>query len=120
MDSVLKLPLMRPVEGHHQNVPFFVCSDMFGGVPFEIAGGDISRLVGVPVAETHQHSVDEIYLLISAEAGDAVIDVEVDGVSSTFTSPCAIHVPAGARHRFITRAAKPGSFCFGILYGSDI
>lgn len=116
--SFSQLPILRKVIGHHHDVPFFVTEDMFGGVPFEIAGGDISNLVGTPVAATHEHTIDEIYFLISANPGDAVIEVEIDGVSKSYTSPSVIHVPANTPHRFITKAAKSGSYCFGILYKS--
>ena len=42
-------------------------------------------------------------------------NVEIDGRVTTFESPAAILVPAGARHQFVTRRASKGSFCFGIF-----
>jgi mannose-6-phosphate isomerase-like protein (cupin superfamily) len=113
--AVRSLPVRRSVEGHFHEVPFFLTREMFGGLPIELAGGDISGLVGVPVADVHAHACDEIYFLIAPEPGAAVIDVEVEGRVTTFESPAAILVPAGARHRFLTRKASAGSFCFGIL-----
>jgi mannose-6-phosphate isomerase-like protein (cupin superfamily) len=109
------LPIWKPVEGHRHEVPFFLTREMFGGLPIELAGGDISALVDKPVADVHVHACDEIYFLVAPEPGAAVIDVEIDGLVTTFESPAAILVPAGARHRFVTRRASKGSFCFGIL-----
>ncbi|MBT9432010.1 hypothetical protein JZM24_07415 [Candidatus Sodalis endolongispinus] len=114
-----QLPIFHHVTGHHQPVPYFLTSNMFGGLPFELAGGDISLQVGQPVAEPHRHEVDEIYLLISPVPGEAVIDVNIQGGVKTYSSPSVIHVPAGATHQFITRKAGLGSFCFGILYRRD-
>jgi mannose-6-phosphate isomerase-like protein (cupin superfamily) len=114
-NAITQLPIWRAVEGHFHEVPFFLSREMFGGLPFEIAGGHIGDRVGKPVAEAHTHSVDEIYFLVSPDPGGAVIEVEVDGVSHVYESPAAILVPAGARHRFITRKASSGSFCFGIF-----
>jgi mannose-6-phosphate isomerase-like protein (cupin superfamily) len=110
------LPLMQPVSGHHNAVPFFITMDMFSGVPFELAGGDISGLVDKPVASSHKHEVDEIYFLISPLPGEAIIDVTIDMETTTYSSPAVIHVPAGHEHNFITRKANKGSYCFGILY----
>jgi len=110
------LPLMRTVEGHHNEVPFFITEDMFSGMPFEMAGGDISGLVDKPVASTHKHKVDEIYFLISPVPGEAVIDVTIDDITITYNSPAVIHVKAQQEHKFITRKASKGSYCFGILY----
>ncbi|WP_282131683.1 hypothetical protein [Pseudoalteromonas aliena] len=113
------LPIFKEVEGHTRSVPFFLCQEMFGGMPFELAGGDISQLVDVPVASSHCHEVDEIYFLISAKPADAIIDVTIDGEVKTYVSPSVIHVPAGKEHQFITKKASSGSFCFGILYGKE-
>ncbi|MDJ0088085.1 MULTISPECIES: cupin domain-containing protein [Pantoea] len=117
--AVTDLPLMLLVEGHHNKVPFFITKEMFYGVPFELAGGDISGLVDKPVADTHKHEVDEIYFLISPLPGEAVIDVTINMETTTYSSPAVIHVPAGHEHKFITRRAGKGSYCFGILYKKD-
>lgn len=114
-DAVRSLPILRPVEGHAHQVPFFLTREMFGGLPFELAGGDISQLVDRPVADAHVHACDEIYLLIAPAPGAAVIDVELDGELHSFASPAAVFVPAGVRHRFVTRRATTGSYCFGIF-----
>jgi mannose-6-phosphate isomerase-like protein (cupin superfamily) len=117
--AVRSLPVFKSVEGHFHEVPFFLTREMFGGLPIELAGGDISGLVGKPVADVHAHACDEIYFLVAPEPGAAVIDVEVEGRVTTFESPAAILVPAGARHRFLTRKAGTGSFCFGILLATQ-
>jgi hypothetical protein len=109
------LPRFATVVGHDDPVPFFLTADMFGGLDFEVAGGDISNLVGRPVAGLHAHDVPEIYLLVAASPGEAVIEVEIDGSVREVVAPAAVYVPAGALHRFVTRRAGPGSFCFGVL-----
>jgi len=109
------LPVMKLVPGHHHTVPFFLTKDMFGGLPFEIAGGEITHLVGKPVADPHRHDVAEIYLLVTPAGGRASIDVDIEGERHTLEAPAAIMIPAGATHAFVTRAASHGSYCFGIL-----
>jgi hypothetical protein len=113
------LPVRRPVAGHHEPAPFYLTADMFGGLPVEVAGGEVHDLVGRPVADPHRHTVDEVYLLLAPEPGGAEIDVEVEGRSWTLAAPAAFHVPAGSLHRFVTRRAMPGSWCLGILMGSQ-
>jgi mannose-6-phosphate isomerase-like protein (cupin superfamily) len=114
-ELIAGLPRYAPMEGHFHEVPIFLALDMFGGLPMEVAGGEISQLVGVPVAEPHVHSVPEIYLLLSPEKGGAEIEIEVEGERFVATSPAAFYVPAGARHRFLTRRAERGSYCLGVL-----
>jgi len=112
------LPLMASVDGHRFPVPFYLTADMFGGVPVEVAGGEICGLVGKPVADPHRHAVPEIYFLVSPNPGAARIAVTVDGESTELSSPALCYVPAGAEHCFLTVEAEPGSYCFGILLGS--
>lgn len=112
------LPILASVAGHHSPVPFYLTADMFDGVPVQIAGGEISRLVGKPVADPHHHEVPEIYFLISPNPGGARIAVTVGGESQELTSPALCYVPAGAEHSFLTLEAEPGSYCLGVLLGS--
>ena len=112
------LPVFRAVDGHHRPVPFILTRDMFGGIPLELGGAEISNLVDTPVAEAHVHDVPEIYLLFAPNPGDAVISIEVDDETYELSSPGALYVPAGRRHRFVTRKAVPGSFCFGLFVHS--
>lgn len=109
------LPVLRDVVGHHSPVPFMLTREMFGGIPVEMGGAEISELVGRPVADPHVHETPEIYLLFSRRPGEAVITIEVEGESFELTSFGAFYVPAGMRHRFITREAAPGSFCMGLF-----
>ncbi|MBB6254525.1 cupin domain-containing protein [Nitrospirillum iridis] len=109
------LPRFAPVAGHFHDVPFYVSREMFGGVPIEIAGGEIAHLVETPVAATHRHDCPEIYLLLSPSPKGAVIEVEVNDQIFTVVSPAAFYVPAGAPHRFVTRRAERGSYCLGVL-----
>ncbi|MFE6049476.1 cupin domain-containing protein [Kitasatospora sp. NPDC056446] len=113
-----RLPLLREVVGHHRPVPFILTREMFGGLPVELAGAEISSLVDQPVAETHVHGVPEVYLLFAPNPGDAEISVEVEDEEFLLTAPAALYVPAGKRHRFVTRRAVPGSFCFGLFVHS--
>ena len=112
------LPVLREVGGHHAPVPFYLTREMFGGIPVELGGAEISELVGRPVADAHVHDVPEIYLLFSRRPGEAEIVIEVEGEEYPLKSPGAFYVPAGLRHRFITKAAAPGSFCFGLFLGA--
>ena len=112
------LPIMAPVAGHHAPVPFYLTADMFGGMPVEIAGGEITHLVNKPVADTHQHDVAEIYVLISPNPGCAVIEVTLDGQTQRVASPAVCYLPARVPHRFVTLEAEPGSYCLGVLLGS--
>lgn len=114
-ELVSDLPRLVPMPGHFHDVPLYLGLDMFGGMPVEVAGGEISELVGRPVAAVHTHDVPEVYLLLSPEKGGAEIEIEVDGSLFVATSPAAFYVPAGARHRFVTKRAERGSYCLGIL-----
>ncbi|AEV87082.1 hypothetical protein ACWT_6065 [Actinoplanes sp. SE50] len=113
------LPLFKAVAGHHQPAPFYLTSDMFGGLPVQLAGGELSDKVGKPVADPHTHPVPEIYLLVSPNPGGARISVLLDGDEHELSSPATLYIPAGAEHRFVTLAAEPGSYCFGVLLGED-
>ncbi|MFD8263148.1 cupin domain-containing protein [Streptomyces griseoluteus] len=111
------IPQFLPVAGHHDPAPFYLTSDMFGGVPVQVAGGPVDHLVGRPVADPHRHEVDEIYFLVSPHPGGARIEVHVDGARHELASPALLRVPAGAEHCFLTLEAEPGSYCFGLLMG---
>lgn len=115
ISSVTGLPVLAEVAGHHRPVPFWLTRDMFGGLPVELAGAEISGMVGAPVADTHTHDVPEIYFLIAPETGGAEILIEIDDTETVVAAPAVVYVPAGSRHRFVTRAAMPGSYCFGVL-----
>jgi hypothetical protein len=111
------LPRFLPVAGHHEAAPFYLTADMFGGMPVQVAGGEITSRVGRPVADPHRHEVDEVYFLISPNPGGARIEVLVAGERHELSSPALLHVPAGAEHCFLTLEAEPGSYCFGLLMG---
>ncbi|WP_018685588.1 cupin domain-containing protein [Actinokineospora enzanensis] len=109
------LPVFKQIEGHHAPTPFFLTTDMLGGLPVELAGAEISNLVDKPVAAPHTHEVPEIYLLLSPEPGGAEIEVRLDGETHTLEAPGALLIPAGSVHCFVTRRAIPGSYCLGLL-----
>lgn len=116
-EIVTGLPIPLATAGHHQPAPFYLTSEMFGGLPFQLAGGELSGLVGKPVAEPHTHEVDEIYLLVSPNPGGARIEVLLEGRRHELASPAAMRIPAGREHCFLTLQAEPGSYCFGVLIG---
>lgn len=115
-----ELPIPLAVGGHHQPAPFYLTADMFGGLPVQLAGGELSSLVDKPVAEPHTHDVDELYLLISPNPGGARIEVRLDGNLHELTSPAVMRIPAGSEHCFLTKEAETGSYCFGILLGDRL
>ncbi|CAI8733006.1 MULTISPECIES: hypothetical protein [Bacillus] len=114
-EIIQDLPKMKEVEGHFHPAPFLLTEEMFGGVNVEIAGGEISELVGKPVASLHKHDVPEIYLLFSPEKGGAKIQIEVEGEEYIVESPATFYIPAGMKHRFLTLEATRGSYCLGVL-----
>ncbi|MEU3573743.1 cupin domain-containing protein [Kitasatospora sp. NPDC036755] len=119
-EIVTALPIPLAVAGHHQPAPFYVTAEMFGGLPVQLAGGELSTLVGKPVAAPHTHPVDELYLLVSPEPGQARIEVHLDGVRHELVSPAVMRIPAGSEHCFLTLEAAVGSYCFGILIGDRL
>jgi mannose-6-phosphate isomerase-like protein (cupin superfamily) len=114
-ETVTELPVFKQVSGHHHPAPFLLTKDMFGGIPVEMAGAEITHLVDRPVAEHHVHDVDEIYILVSPNPKGATIEIECGQDRIVAQSPAAVFIPAGLTHRFVTRAAEPGSFCFGLF-----
>ncbi|GGZ39921.1 cupin domain-containing protein [Streptomyces poonensis] len=119
-EIVSRLPVPLAMAGHQQPAPFYLTADMFDGMPVQIAGGELSTLVDKPVAEPHTHEVDEIYFLISPTPGQARIEVHLAGVRHELISPAVMRIPAGSEHYFVTKEAAVGSYCFGILLGSDL
>ena len=116
-EIITGLPIALAVAGHHQPAPFYLTSEMFGGLPIQLAGGELSALVGKPVAAPHTHDVDELYLLVSPNPGGARIEVVVEGRRHELTSPAVMRIPAGSEHCFLTLEAEVGSYCFGVLIG---
>ncbi|MEU5280207.1 cupin domain-containing protein [Streptomyces asoensis] len=114
------LPIPLAVAGHHQPAPFYLTADMFGGLPVQLAGGELSALVGKPVAAPHTHPVDELYLLVSPNKGGARIEVQLDGRRHELLSPAVMRIPAGSEHCFLTLEAEVGSYCFGVLLGDRL
>ncbi|MFB9902338.1 cupin domain-containing protein [Allokutzneria oryzae] len=114
------LPIPLAVAGHHQPAPFYLTSEMFGGLPVQLAGGELSELVGKPVAAPHTHEVDEIYFLVSPTPGAARIEVMLDGQRHELVSPAVMRIPAGSEHCFLTLEAERGSYCFGVLIGDKL
>jgi hypothetical protein len=119
-EIISELPIPLAVNGHHQAAPFYLTADMFGGLPVQLAGGELSALVDKPVAAPHTHEVDEIYFLIAPAAGAARIEVMLDGTRHELVAPAVMRIPAGSEHCFVAKEAVPGSYCFGILVGDRL
>ncbi|MEV7770865.1 cupin domain-containing protein [Kitasatospora sp. NPDC086791] len=119
-EIITALPIPRAIAGHHRPAPFYLTAEMFGGLPVQLAGGELSTLVGKPVAAPHTHVVDELYFLFSPEPGQARIEVHLDGVRHELVSPAVMRIPAGSEHCFLTLEAAVGSYCFGILLGDQL
>ena len=117
MSVIDDLPWVREVPGHHAPTPFYLTAEMFGGLPVEMAGAELSALVDKPVAEEHEHAVPEIYVLLSPEPGAAEIEVHLAGTVHRVVAPAAFYVPARTPHFFVTKRAVRGSFCLGLLLG---
>jgi hypothetical protein len=118
-EIITELPIPLAVAGHREPAPFYLTSEMFGGLPIQLAGGELSALVGKPVAAPHTHEVDELYLLVSPNRGGARIEVLLDGQRHELTSPAVMRIPAGSEHCFLTLEAEVGSYCFGVLIGEQ-
>jgi hypothetical protein len=117
---IADLPWVKQVAGHHSPVPFYLTAEMFGGLPVELAGAELSAIVEKPVASEHEHAVPEIYVLLSPEPGGAEIEVRLAGKSFHVTAPAAFFVPAGTPHCFVTKHAIKGSYCLGLLLGEPV
>lgn len=115
VQQVDDLPRLVEVDGHHAPAPFYLTAEMFGGLPIEMAGGELSELVDRPIADPHSHDVPEIYVLLSPEPAGAELEVTVEGESYSMVAPSALLVPAEATHRFVAKRAVRGSFCLGLL-----
>jgi hypothetical protein len=65
-----------------------------------ISSRDVSGLVegSEPNVELHEHAVSQTYLLIGAPEA-LEVEIEIEGERGSVTSPAAVFVPAGARHR---------------------
>jgi mannose-6-phosphate isomerase-like protein (cupin superfamily) len=119
MGVIEQVPVLRQVEGHHRPAPFYLTADMYGGIGVELVAAELSELVDRPLADVHRHAVPEIYVLLSRRPGEAEIEIELDGDLHRVVSPGVFFVPAGARHRFVTRRAAAGSYCVGLLLGDE-
>jgi hypothetical protein len=115
VQQVDDLPRLVEVDGHHAAAPFYLTAEMFGGLPVDMAGAELSDLVERPIASPHSHQVAEVYVLLSPEPGGAELEVTVDDEVFQMVAPSALYVPAGARHRFVTKKADRGSYCLGLL-----
>lgn len=107
------LPREELMPGHHHPARIYLGPDDVPGLPIRVAAVDASQLVGQPVANLHEHDVDEIYLVVTPGLR---FEVETDAESVVVRSPASVRIPAGTPHRFIVREAEVSPCTFlGIL-----
>jgi hypothetical protein len=116
---IANLPWVKQVAGHHTPTAFYLTTEMFDGLPLELAAAELSAIVGAPVAAEHEHERPEIYVLLSPEPDGAQIDVHIAGEVHHLRAPAALLVPPHTPHYFITTRAIPGSWCLGLLLQAE-
>jgi len=112
---VTDLPKYVEVTGHHKPTPFWIVPKMFPGVNLRIAGLDVSKIVGAPHASPHIHDSPEIYLAVSENKGDVVIEIQMDDEKFLVESPCAVFIPPGTKHCFTVLKCDSPHYVFGIM-----
>ena len=113
---VTDLPKLVDVVGHHEPTPFWIVPDMLPGVNLGVAGGEAGKSVGKPHADPHVHDHREVYLCITENRGDVVIEVQMNEDKFQVESPFAILLPKGVRHCFqVLKCDTPNYYVFGIM-----
>jgi len=112
---ITDLPKYVEVTGHHKPAPFWIAPNMFPGVNLRVAGLEVSKIVGAPHADPHVHESPEIYLAVSEERGEVVIEVQMDEERFLVESPCAIFIPPGVKHCFHVVKCESPHYVFGIM-----
>ena len=111
---VTDLPKYTEIAGHHKPVPFWIAPDMFPGVKLEVAASDASKMVGAPHAVPHVHNIPEIYLCVSENRGDVVVEIQMDEEKFTIESPFAVFIPPETTHCFIVLKCDSPNYVFGM------
>jgi len=114
------LPRMVDLPSHFHPVPFWVSPDMGEEVNLGVAAVDASKLVGQYLTDAHEHECAEVYMALSPNRGDMVLEITLYDETYTVESPCVIYVPPGVSHRFKTlKCEKEGSYFYGLLLNMD-
>ncbi|MFC1941831.1 cupin domain-containing protein [Chloroflexota bacterium] len=111
---VTDLPKYTEVTGHHAPVPFWIAPNMFPGINIEIAAGEASKMVGNPNAAPHTHDIPEVYLCVTENRGDVVVEIQIGDEKFTVESPFAVFVPPGTDHCFAVLKCDSPNYVFGI------
>ena len=110
------LPQMVDLPSHFHPVPFWVSPQMGEDIKFGVAAVDTSKMVGEYLTDEHAHECAEVYMALSPNKGDMVLEITLDGETYVVESPCSIYVPAGVSHRFkALKSEREGSYFYGIL-----
>lgn len=112
---VTDLPKLVEVAGHHKATPFWIAPDMFPGVNMRVAGLDVSKIVGVPHADSHVHESPEIYLAPSDGRGEVIVEIQMDDEKFVVESPFAVFIPPGVKHCFNVLQCELPHYVLGIM-----
>ncbi|MFC1942898.1 hypothetical protein ACFLWU_06775 [Chloroflexota bacterium] len=111
---VTDLPRYTEVQGHHELVPRWIAPGMFPGVNIQISAGEASKMVGNPNAAPHTHDIPEVYLCVTENRGDVVVEIQMGDDKFTVESPFAVFVPPQTKHCFAVLKCAYTSYVFGI------
>jgi mannose-6-phosphate isomerase-like protein (cupin superfamily) len=112
---ITDLPQFAEMAGHHSAPPSWIYPDMFPGVNLRINGSDAGKMVRLPHADPHIHEDHpEIYLAVTPNRGDIVVEVRMEDEVFTVESPFAVFIPPGTTHCFTVLKADSPSYIFGI------
>ncbi len=112
---ITDVPRFAEMAGHHSAPPSWISPDMFPGVNLRINGSDASTMVRSPHADPHVHEDHpEIYLAVTPNRGDIVIEVRMEEEVFTVESPFAVFIPPGTTHCFTVLRCDSPNYIFGI------
>ena len=90
---VTDIPKFAEAPGHHSPPPSWIYPGMFPGINMRINAADVSKIVRDPHADPHIHEDNpEIYLAVTPNRGDIIIEVQNAICASLMLSPLNISV----------------------------
>ena len=112
---VTDLPQFAEMTGHHSAPASWIYPGMFPGIDLRINGADASTMVRAPHADPHVHEDHpEIYMAVTPNRGDIVIEVLMEEELFTVESPFAVFIPPGTKHCFTVLKCDSPNYIFGI------
>lgn len=112
---VTDIPKFAEAPGHHSPPPSWIYPGMFPGINMRINAADVSKIVRDPHADPHIHEDNpEIYLAVTPNRGDIIIEVQMEDEIFTVESPFAVFVPPGVMHCFTVVKCDSPNYVFGI------